>query len=555
MKVLRAGISLVLSIILLIGVLCIPAAAEEDDALEQKAASTLGKILSAVQVEKNSKAGLDGTVNVALDWQEGSGILYLPGKANTKKLRLSWDDEDVTFSRNGTSYNSGEAPVAQDGKSLTYTVSKGVLSARLKIKTMKSSASVEPMFLELDESKGTIAAMDLDDDHETSCYGTIVFKDLEKAISLKGRGNSTWVFPKKPYNITFYKNEKYQKKKKAELIDGVKSKKWTLLSNYFDNTLLRNKLAQDLASDLGIGLQAEFVDLYRNGEYLGNYVLTPKKDYQVPDNGFVLENDHIPAEGEDKEYQFDFPNIYEMPLKHNRLNVDGIGDEAAAQGVDTAYIEKWFTKAWNTVLDTDSEEYQKYFDLDSWAKMYLMVEVSKTYDCYAGNIIMHRDGLSSKDKLYAGPAWDYDIAFGRTLHKFLVGVTEPMQLNAEGWYNDSIGFEAVDEPCSLLQGLGMHESFRKHVAKVYREYEWAFEDLDTDAAKLAKQIQKSAAMNNSVWGTNHPGAMYLVAPNTMAALGTGKYKLNYEITTTWDDYVRNLQEYCVKRVLWLSDNL
>ena len=40
----------------------------------------------------------------------------------------------------------------------------------------------------------------------------------------------------------------------------------------------------------------------------------------------------------------------------------------------------------------------------------------------------------------------------------------------------------------------------------------------------------------------------------MRAIGTGKYKLNYQVTTTWDDYVANLKEWCTKRTLWLSDH-
>ena len=116
--------------------------------------------------------------------------------------------------------------------------------------------------------------------------------------------------------------------------------------------------------------------------------------------------------------------------------------------------------------------------------MYLMFEVSKTYDCYAGNILMHRDGMTKKDKLIAGPAWDYDIAFGRTLHKFLVGVSEPVQLNAEGWYNDGIGFfVSGDEPVAVLQELGKHPSFMREVARVYNQYKSSFEGLEANVIK------------------------------------------------------------------------
>lgn len=554
-------LSLALSLIMMFGALSVTSLAAEEtqpvNPVGNELLKSLESILSSgLAVAANPKAGLDSSVNVALDLQAGNGTLYLPGQAKESNLRLCWDDTAITLSRNGKTYKSGTAPVAPEGETIRYEVRKGPFSGSLTIRTRKGSAGVAPMYLNLDESKGTVAAMNLDPDHETLCYGTVRVDDLEKDISIKGRGNSSWVFPKKPYNFTIYKNSKYDDKKKAELIPGVKAKKWSLLSNYVDSSLLRNKVAMDLANDMGIGLETRFVDLWMNGDYLGNYLLTPKKDANSPDGGFIIENDHIPATGSDAVDQFDFPNIYVMPGKHNVINIDDIGDDAKAKGVTKASIEKYFKKAWNTVLDYDSEEYQKYFDIDSFAKLYLMIEVSKTYDCYAGNIIMRRRGLSKKDKLVAGPAWDYDVAFGRTLHKFLVGMPEDIQLNAEGWYNDNVGIlYNTEEPITIMQGLARHKSFQKQIVKVYREYKWAFDDLSVNVTRQSKVIRDSARMNNALWLTNHPGAEYVVAPNTMQLLGTGKYKLEYEITTTWSSYVRNLREYCTKRVLWLSDQL
>ena len=555
-KLMKWMISACLCLAMLVSVLSVTAFAAEGSA-SNDAEAVLSKLLkSSVYVEKNKKAGLRGEVNVALDLPNAGGVVYLPGSANAKKLRLAWDAKDVTFSRNGKTYKSGKAPIAPAGKTYKYKVSKGGLSAILKVKTVQGSSDVDAMFLEIDESKGSILAMQLDSDHETSCYGKMKVGDHKKKyVSIKGRGSSTWLMPKKPYNMTVYDDETYTSKDKTELIDGVKVKKWTLLANYFDNALMRNKIAYDLADQLGIGLKSKFVDLWMNGTYLGSYLLTPKKDTGCSDDGFIIENDHQLPDGEEDE-TFDFPNIHTMPLKHNYLIVDDIGDNAKAAGVNTKTIEKWFTKAWDAVLDKDSEAYQKYFDLDSWAKMYLMFEVSKTYDCYAGNILMHRDGMGKNDKLYAGPAWDYDIAFGRTLHKFLVGVSEPVQLNAEGWYNDSIGYYATgDEPVAILQELGKHPSFMRNVAKVYNEYKWAFEGIDANIVKQEKLLRQSAYMNNALFGTNSLSAEYVVAPNTMEALGTGKYKLNYEVTLTWDNYIHNLREYCQKRVMWLSDHL
>ena len=509
-------------------------------------------------VAANEDAALDGTVSVKLDTLGSTGTLYLPGKADASKLCFSWDDTGITVSRDGTVFESGTAPVAPADGSITYKISKGHAFAYLTIKTVQGSASIEPMFLDLDESLGTIAAMNADKDHETWCYGQVQFDGSALYIGIKGRGNSTWGFDKKPYNLTVFKNNAFEKKVKAELIQGVNSKKWSLVANHLDSSLLRNKIAMDLANALGIGLSSRFVDLWMNGEYLGSYLMTPKNDYQAPDGGYALENDNY-LETEDP--QFQIPGMYEIGAAikddgyYNRITVKDIGDDAVDAGVDASQIEAWFDEAWASLLQYDSEDYQNYFDLDSWAKMFLMYEVSKTYDCYAGSLLMHRDGLTENDKLIAGPAWDYDVSFGRTLHKFLVGVTIPTQMTAEGWYNDSIGLVAVDKPISLLQELGKHASFMQHVAKVYSENKAVFEDIAANVTRQQTLLRDSALMNNDLWNTHHLGAEYVVAPNTMHLIGTGKYALNYHVTLNWDEYVYNLREYCEKRVLWLTDHL
>ena len=518
---------------------------------ESETSSLKSVFNAAFYVEANENAALAGRVSVSFDALGVNGTLYLPGKVDPAKLCFSWDNAGITVSRDDVVYASGEAPVAPVNESVTYKVTSGAAFSYVTVKTLQGSEGVEPMFLELDESLGTISAMNSDPDHETECYGRAVFGEFDKPISMKGRGNSTWEFSKKPYNITFYKKDDYAKKDNTQLIPGVKAKKWSLLANYLDNSLLRNKVAMDLANQLGIGMETRFVDVWMNGEFLGNYLLTPKKDYNAPKDGFMLDNDHIPQETD----QFEIQGMHDMLLKHNRINIEDIGDNAAEQGVDQAYIEAYFNEAFAALTEYDTDRYLDYFDLDSWVKMFLMYEVAKTYDCYAGNILMHRDGLTENDKLIAGPAWDYDIALGRTLHKFLVGVSEPMQLNAEGWYNDSIGLFAVDKPVSLLQEFGKHADFMQRVAEIYNENKAYFEDLTGNTDRQQALIRASALMNNARWGTHSLCADYLIAPGTMSLLGTGKYALQYRVTLTWDDYVYNLREFCAKRVMWLSDHL
>ena len=93
---------------------------------------------------------------------------------------------------------------------------------------MQGSEGVEGMFLTIDESLGTIAAMLGDQNHETICYGNLSLDNKSYDMSIKGRGNSSWTFnfDKKPFNITLYKDEDSTKK-----IAKYSDKKWSIFEN------------------------------------------------------------------------------------------------------------------------------------------------------------------------------------------------------------------------------------------------------------------------------------------------------------------------------------
>jgi hypothetical protein len=220
-----------------------------DDAQEAKECDVKSVFNSDLYVEENADAGLVSNVAVKFDALGANGTLYLPGDADAAQLCFSWDDADITVSRDGVAYESGTAPVAPAGSSVTYKITKGYAFAYVTVKTVQGSADVEAMFFELDESLGTIADMNADADHETSCYGKVLFDGEENFISIKGRGNSTWKFPKKPYNIKVYKANDFDKKKEVEFISGVTTNKWSIIANYLDNSQ-RN--------GVGITYQTEF---------------------------------------------------------------------------------------------------------------------------------------------------------------------------------------------------------------------------------------------------------------------------------------------------------
>ena len=94
---------------------------------------------------------------------------------------------------------------------------------------------------------------------------------IEKDVSVRGRGNNTWlVQPKKPYRLKF--------EEKVSLLEEPADKSWVLLANYYDKTMLRNSLTFFLGrnSNLEYTPNSHFVELMLNGRYNGTYELVEK---------------------------------------------------------------------------------------------------------------------------------------------------------------------------------------------------------------------------------------------------------------------------------------
>ena len=97
-------------------------------------------------------------------------------------------------------------------------------------------------------------------------YNSKTTKLYSGATEIRGRGNSTWGQPKKPYRLKL--------DKKTDLLGMGKSKHWVLLANYLDESLQRNTLAYNLSGAMGMEqMETVFVDVVLNGDFVGNYQL------------------------------------------------------------------------------------------------------------------------------------------------------------------------------------------------------------------------------------------------------------------------------------------
>ena len=175
--------------------------------------------------------------------------IYLPGNADLEKCFLSWDG-GARAAVDGRSYRSGRCPIPPADMQKTFSFKSGFKSlSSYDVIMYKGSSDVPPVFIDIDESDGnnTIAQMNGDPEHETECTGRInINGDWYDMPKIKGRGNVTWqgAKDKKPYNVTL------DKKINFPGIDSDKTKKWSLLAEMADHSLLCNRTGYHLADEL-----------------------------------------------------------------------------------------------------------------------------------------------------------------------------------------------------------------------------------------------------------------------------------------------------------------
>jgi len=242
------------------------------------------------------------------------------------------------------------------------------------------------------------------------------------SMEIRGRGNASWNFAKKPY--------RFKLNKKAKLLDmPCKDKRWTLINNVGDKTLFRNLLAYDIASclDMRYVPSGRNVDLIFNGEYRGNYQLTDQLERgknridveeMLPTDvsgenltgGYVLEIDAY-ANG----YFEDLSHLEDISWftsdKGTMVTIHH-PDEEDIVPAQTKYIKDHFNYLESLLFSnnylTANPSYRDILDMDSFIKHFITGELSGNTDTY-WSVYLYK--YRSNPVIYTGPVWDFDLAF------------------------------------------------------------------------------------------------------------------------------------------------
>ena len=227
---------------------------------------------------------------------------------------------------------------------------------------------------------------------------------LTDSCQFKVRGNTTAMTHVLKKAFTF----KFAKKK--NVLGLGSGKKWALLANTFDPTLLRNYLANTTAHELGLNYTSNqrFVELWVDGSYRGCYGI-----YEPVQEG----KDRVNIDIESNDGMKDFLIEYEASREEEGVtyfNVSGLRFIASEPEEPNEAQLNYITSTMQNIVDTlktgSREDIEEVLDVSSFAKFYILHEYMKTLDFDMSSVYYYyQDG-----KLYAGPAWDFDLAAGDT---------------------------------------------------------------------------------------------------------------------------------------------
>lgn len=294
-------------------------------------------------------------------------------------------------------------------------------------------------------------------------------------MKIKGRGNSTWILPKRPYTI--------QTSGPCCLMGMDSGNSWALLANYHDQTLLRNEVALYMSREMSMmdfTPDSRFANLVINGSYLGIYQVSTLPESCIDNYG----TDGILLE-------FDAKARYHDITFHTTRNAHPINIHypEVNEGDDTWHeISQWFQTAEDALFAenfTDSiYGYRKYFDVTSFVEWYLINEIAKNSDAiFYTSCFMHGH---KGGKILMGPVWDFDMAFGN------------YQYENKKVINDPAGFYIKNTP--WYQRLFQDPAFVDIVKQRFNDYfshrEMIYHHIDMMSSYLSQNI----ALENRRWG-------------------------------------------------------
>jgi hypothetical protein len=367
-----------------------------------------------------------------------------------------------------------------------------------------------------------------DKEHQIVSQLTIISGDGTALLSEPGttreRGNASRSFPKKPYRIKF--------DKKQHVLDApAKAKKWTLINNYGDKTLMRNMLAFELSRRMGMTYTpyGTAVDVLLNGEYKGCYQLCDQ--VEINKNRINItemtskDNEGSALTGgyfvEIDAYAYEEKSWFNSN-KGNPVTIKS-PDEDSITTQQKNYIKGYFNKM--------EANWKSYLDLNSFLRHFLVGELSGNTDTY-WSVYMYKD--RDDDMMYTGPVWDFDLAFNNDQRTYPV--------NSKTDYIYRSGGSCAGNMRSFTDKIVVNDAnAKKQLVEIWdeaRQGGLTEENMVAYIDSLESVLQQSQKLNFIRW----PMMNQLVHQN-------------FKIWGSYEAEVENVRDFMKERIDWMDRKL
>ncbi len=509
---------------------------ETDTTTESSATSETPQEFSAALLSVSAVTRNGRTVNYTINEEYAlayASVTYSSGYIPDSELSeasLSAEAENGSCS-----FNNGTQADLTETQYLTVTDQNGIQKT-YSIVTERTEGKLPVVNIYLSSGK-TISQIDRYDSIDMTisidCSRSPEFSESLSTVSgtIRGRGNSTWKWAKKPYKIKL--------DEKAEVLGLPANRDWILLSNYADKSLMRCSVAYDMGrvmDNLDWTPTQYPVDLFINGQYQGVYsigehmeiakdrVNVTKQSDDSEECGYLLEVGGVDSDVTTKGVHYF--NVKSKMLMFIAFEYPTPEDITDAQKKE---ITEWFNNADSAIVS--GGDIGEYIDIDSFCDWVIMQELTNNTDS-----AFRRSCFFTKDvggKIKMGPIWDFDLAFGNLV------VDNP-------YYNSwtIIGSDADDAYVSTSWGnyLMANQQFRTRLRERWFEVRdellaTAMESID----RYAEVIYPSQVENFKVWQIWDEKPGY----SSWANFNANTYELQ----------VQYLKDFLNKRAAWIDDNI
>ena len=433
---------------------------------------------------------------------------------------------------NGTEIVSGKTPidlsedvilnvVAQSGDEKVYTISMNCpqINKELAVLHLKPSAIIA--------DKSTYVKTDIElYDKSTGASVEGWWSAEDGVVELRGRGNSTWGLPKKPFRI------KFPKKFSPVGLNHAKAKSWVLLAQDMDKSLIRTHLAFEYSRVLFNSTEAwhdseailftpcsKFINIYftgpyfdssknrtinMDGDYLGVYQMS---DQMQMGKGRIAVDKLTAADGNDpakiKGGYIIETDLHEgnkfSALKRVKMTYKYPDDKDFDQS-QYDYISNFINNAERALYATDYRDpvngWRKWFDEKTLADFIIVKEFVGDMDGYTSTY-MYKPRNS--DKLYFGPIWDCDKGWDndKRIPHYEYPPLDNLMIKAGFWMPPYVSND-------WFWRFWSDETFRAFVNARWKAKKAELEAItDKVLIELPENMSKAIEANFSVWKFNY----------------------------------------------------